>query len=131
MKLKYSLVPFEKAVTFQIIYQDKTLTNYVKETDTFVASNGWKVKVDAEPEIDILNKTIYLMGSDSSKDLKIDRTWNLASNYERDQIISAVHKALAELVADFKNRPLWKANKMPLFTTPNSGYSEVVIITTY
>lgn len=102
--LKYNVDLLEKAFVFQVIGQDANLTDYVKTYGPFVSSNGWEVRVDNEPEIDVENKIVYLRGDQTSKDLKVDKNWNLSSNYSRDSIVRNVDYALNELISSYKNR---------------------------
>lgn len=98
--LKYSLLPMERAFAFQITEQSseiKKAINYVG--GSFFASNGWTIKMDVYPEIRVASRTIYLRGNTSASDLRVDRTWNLKSNRERDEIISQVNAALAEIIS--------------------------------
>jgi hypothetical protein len=81
------------------VHQDNTITTAIKQNGPFTASNGWTVKVDIGPELDIKNKTIYLRGSNRDMDLRIDRTWDLESNYNRDKYIDQVDQAIGELVS--------------------------------
>ena len=100
--LNYNLIPFEKAFVFQVTGQSERLSNYVYNNGPIYLSNGWKVDVSVEPEIRIADKTIFLRGSDSNANLRVDKTYNLPSNYTRDQILSDVNYALKELVKGMK-----------------------------
>lgn len=97
--LKYNFEPFERAFTFQILEQDESLSNFVKYWGPVVTSNGWTVKIDAEPEVDVQAKEIYLRGSKSKSDTRIDKTWNLPSNAYRDSVAHDIHQALKETIS--------------------------------
>ena len=103
----------ENAISFQIVSQSSKITNYVKDMHVFTARNGWKIRVDQEPEIDINNKTIYLQGDDNSKNQRVYNDWSFSSNRKRDQIINEVHDALADLVSTYKSseKPTWNPFK--------------------
>ena len=102
----------DRAIAFQIVHQDDKITNKLRN-GSFIASNGWAVKMDIAPEIDILNKTIYLRGSDTSKDSRISRVWDLSSNSNRDTYVKEIDSALDELV-HWANSP----TKIVVFGTP-------------
>jgi len=98
--LKYSLLPMERAFAFQILEQSgqiKDAINYVG--GSFYSSNGWVIKVSSSPEIKVPSRTIFLRGSHKEQDLRVDRTWNFLSNIERDETISAINQALAEIIS--------------------------------
>ena len=97
--INYNLIPFERAFAFQIISQDPKVDSFMKSTGIFFASNGWKIKLAKVPEVNVFSKTIYLQGSNPSKDFRIDRTWNLPSNSSRDAIINEVSNAISELIS--------------------------------
>lgn len=138
MLLKYNLIPLERAFVFQVLGQDEKLSEYVKYNGPFVASNGWEVRIDAEPEVNVENKTIFLRGDKGIKDLNAHRNYNLDSNYDRDYIIDEVNSALKELVSSFKSHrrysttpkyngnPLAYANK--LTGSPVNFTEEVIVV---
>lgn len=104
--LNYSLLPMERAFAFQITEQSESIKraiNYVG--GSFYSSNGWTIKLDACPEIRVTSRTIYLRGNDASHNLRVDRTWNLNSNLERDEILSQVNKALSEIISFAESYP--------------------------
>lgn len=100
--INYNLMPFERAFAFQITSQNTKVDDFMKSTGTFISSNGWKIKVAKMPEVNVFSKTIYLQGSNSLRDLRIDRTWNLPSNSFRDTVISEVSNAITELISSVK-----------------------------
>lgn len=104
--LKYSLVPMEKAFAFQITEQSDKINkaiNYIG--GSFYASNGWEIKIDTVPEIKVTSRKIYLRGFKSDSDLRVDRTWNLGSNVQRDEILNQVNSALSEIITFAQSYP--------------------------
>lgn len=100
--LEYHLDPYEKGFVFQIVEQSDIVTNYVKRVGVYHAGNNWKVAIDKEPEIDVINKVIYLQGRKSKKDGIMHRNMNVASNKEIKKLIGAINKALQDLCSDAK-----------------------------
>lgn len=102
--IKYDLKAFECAYAFQITSQDPIIAAYLNRIGgTYYASNGWKIRISKVPEIDVFSKTIYLRGSDASKDLRVDRTWNLPSNSFRDAVIGEVATAITEIISSARD----------------------------
>jgi hypothetical protein len=100
--LKYSLLPLERAFAFQITEQSSSIKDAINGPyvgGSFMSSNGWVVKIDSCPEIRVPSRTIYLRGSSQENNLRVDRTWNFSSNFERDQAISEIKFALDELIS--------------------------------
>jgi len=98
--LRYKLTPYERAFTFQILSQDKVIEDAIASAGgSFLTSNGWKIQVKNSPELKVVSKRIFLRGAKSSRDMRIDRTWNIVDNYKRDAIINDVDQALAELIS--------------------------------
>lgn len=89
---------FEKAIAFQVVNQSTEITDFIKRNGTFHTSDGWNVAIDNVPELDILNKTIYLRGSDASQNKRVDRTWDISNNSRRDEYVREVDQALNDLV---------------------------------
>ena len=110
--LSVYLEPFEKAIAFQVTSQSTTITDFINRGGAFLASNGWKVTIQKGPELDIKNKTIYLRGSDSSLNLRVDRTWDINDNYSRDKYIAQVDNALNELTSTLASPFLFTAARM-------------------
>lgn len=112
--ITYSLKAFEKAYAFQITDQDPAVKSFIDRNGSFSASNGWIIKLAKVPEVNVFSKTIYLRGSNSSDDFRIDRTWNLPSNTMRDRVINEVSTAISELISSIK-RSTWKQPTYALF----------------
>ena len=107
--LSVYLEPFEKAIAFQVTSQSPTITDFINRGGAFLASNGWKVTIQKGPELDVKNKVIYLRGSDSSLDLRVDRIWDIKDNYSRVMYITQIDKALNELVSTLASPFLYTA----------------------
>lgn len=73
--IKFKLVKFEKALAFQILEQDTKIL-----CDHFRFKN---IRSDKVPQIDPLDNTIYIRGSNRKQDFKV-ATQTFISNYERD-----------------------------------------------
>jgi hypothetical protein len=98
--LRYKITPYERAFTFQILDQDRVVSSAIDSVGgTFYSSNGWKIMVKNSPEVKVVSKRVYLRGKNKAYDMRIDRTWNFRSNYERDRSISSLENALAELIS--------------------------------
>jgi len=96
--IDFFLTPLgQSTLVFQIESQDDKLTNYIRGRGIFHAGNGWRVVVDQEPEIDLDNKIIYLQGSNSDLDHKVDRHWDLKGK-ELKEIVKQATAALKEAV---------------------------------
>lgn len=122
--LKFEFFPFERALAFQITGQTPEYLKDIKENGNFEASNGWTITSDACPEISAQRKTIFLRGSDNTKDLRVHRIWDLSSNDVRDRIIYEASKALNEFkyavaakarVSPFADRPIFNAAVVEVF----------------
>ena len=100
--LEYHLDPYEKGFVFQIVCQSDKVTNYVKRVGIYHASNGWRVAIDKEPEVDVINKVIYLQGRKEGKDLNMHRNMNVGNNKEVKKKLSAIDRALMDLCQDAK-----------------------------
>ena len=100
--LAYHLDPYEEAFMFQVVEQSDQVTSFLKRVGIYEASNGWRVTIDRQPEIDLKNKVVFLQGSKSRKDGYMHRNQNVGSNKERNKILSAIDRALSDLVRDAK-----------------------------
>ena len=98
--LSVYLDAFEHAIAFQVSDLSPKITDYIKKIGgTFLARNGWEVKNGEYTELDIQNRTIFLPNvSNSQNPLRVDRKWDLSSNYGRDRYISEANVALQQLV---------------------------------
>jgi hypothetical protein len=104
--LSIYLIPFVKAFIFQIVNQNKKLDEFLQALGgVFYTSNGWKIKQDKAPEVNIAEKTIWLKGGDRHQDLRIHRYWNLSSNLIRDKYIAEIDSALNEFASSANRVP--------------------------
>jgi len=98
--LRYKLTPYERAFTFQILSQDSVIEDAIASVGgSFLTSNGWKIKIKNSPELKVVSKRIFLRGANSSRDNRIDRTWNIMGNHTRNAIMKDVDIAMAELIS--------------------------------
>ena len=98
--LDYKIVKYETAFTFRILSQSRVIKAAIDSIGgTFDASNGYKVMIKRTPEVKVVTKRLFLRGSNTSKDLRIDRTWNFSSNWERDMKAEELERAIAELIS--------------------------------
>ena len=96
VELEYILKSEEKALTFQITKQSQTITDFLKK-NRFLASNGLVIAVDEFPEFKDSTNHLYLRGSDSFNNFKLDVTY-FYSNKVRDGKKNIIDQALKELV---------------------------------
>lgn len=122
--INYDLKAFERAFAFQIKSQDPRVKSILDENGgVFYASNGWKIRISKVPEVNVFSKTIYLRGSDSSKDIRIDRTWNVPSNYYRDTVIKEVSDAITQLISWVESRLTIRTSMRPSYGIGYPVYS--------
>lgn len=98
--IEYSLKKIEDALVFQVTEQSQFVTDFLK-TKRFQASNGMIIASDQYPELKDSTNHIYLRGSDSVRDLKIDVT-RFVGKQQRDnkaEIVKAALKEFAEYLA--------------------------------
>ena len=96
VELEYILKSEEKALTFQITSQSQAITDFLKK-NRFLASNGLVIAVDEFPEFKDSTNHLYLRGSDSFNNFKLDVTY-FYSNKVRDGKKAIIDQALKELV---------------------------------
>lgn len=98
--IRYETRPYERAFTFQILSQDKAVEDAIDNLGgSFISSNGWKISSENSPELKVRSKEIFLRGKIKDADWRIDRTWNLPSNADRDLVINNIHQAMRELIS--------------------------------
>jgi len=100
--LGYHLDQYGRNFIFQIEEQSDQVVNFIKRVGVFEASNGWRVMIDKQPEIDLDNKVIYLQGRKSGKDDYIHRNQKVGPEKEVKKICGAIDRALAEMVKEAK-----------------------------
>lgn len=125
--LSYYLIPHYQAFIFQITNQDTKVTKFLKNAgNVFSASNGWQVRTEVEPEVNYAKKIVYLRGSDSSKDSKIDRTWNMDDS-QVNTVISEVNVALQELIKAVKDSGKVSSKNISYSKTPLFDRFRVIV----
>jgi hypothetical protein len=98
--LDYRLVKYETAFTFRILSQSRIIKAAIDSIGgTFVASNGYKIMTKRSPEVKVVTKRLFLRGSNTDKNDRIDRTWNFSSNRERDMKAEELERAIAEVIS--------------------------------
>lgn len=98
--LDYKIVKYETAFTFRILSQSRIIKAAIDSIGgTFVASNGYKVMTKNSPEVKVVTKRLFLRGSNTAKNNRIDRTWNFSDNWERDMKAEELQSAIAEVIS--------------------------------
>ena len=98
--LDYKIVKYETAFTFRILSQSRVIKRALDSIGgTFVASNGYKVMIKRSPEVKVVTRRLFLRGSNTAKDDRMDRTWNFPNNWERDSAALELEQALSEIIA--------------------------------
>jgi len=104
MNLEYNIIKFDKAFALQITHQSPKCREYLEQLGgTYHAINGWKITSVNIPEVDTIRRTIYLRGNSMEKDFRVDRTYNLDSNLQRDALIYSISNALNEFTGRVDN----------------------------
>lgn len=102
--LSYNLTSYERAFTFRILSQDSAIKDAIASAGgSFVTRNGWTIQIARSPEIKVVSKRIYLRGSNKANDKRIDRTWNISSNFKLHQYINQIDQALGEIISFAEN----------------------------
>jgi len=94
--LKYRLEKSQGALVFQVLEQSNDIKAFLNKYN-FMASNGIRVGSDKYPEFKQSKNAIFLRGSMTSEDFKLDTT-RFVSNSIRDISAEAFNQALRELV---------------------------------
>lgn len=97
--LEYSLKSVDDALVFQVTEQSKAISDFLKK-NRFQASNGMIIAADEYPEIKDSTNHIYLRGSNSVKDLKLDVTRFVGKKQleNKEAIIRAALKEFVEFI---------------------------------
>jgi len=98
MQLAYRLVKLDRAFAFQVSSQSEGLTKHLVKHQPFKASNGWRIRTDQVPEIDILRKTVYVQGKNNSYKDRPVIVWDVP-NRKRDKLMNEIDMALQEYLA--------------------------------
>lgn len=127
--LKYAFIPVESACEFQILEQSKEVYNILSK-GYYQASNGMRVAIAQFPEFKDSANTVYLRGSDKSKDLKVDTT-RFVRNSVRDNKMELVTEALAEFVNFVKKSYKPAPSLLDEFfgTALRSNYNNIKVVT--
>lgn len=102
VELDYILKAEEKALTFQVTKQSQAITDFLKK-NRFMSSTGIIIAVDEFPEFKDSQNTLFLRGSDSFYNSKLDTT-PFGSNQIRDGKERMIRQALRELVETVQNQ---------------------------
>ena len=135
--LAYSLKSAEHALIFKVDYQSDIITRFLKKNG-YRAKNGLLITANKYPEFKDSENTIFLQGSDTSRNGKIDTT-RFVGNMQRDKKKAMIQEALAEFV-DFVKQSI-KAQEAiyvasyskptpPMYFTPCplSGYHQLAAL---
>jgi hypothetical protein len=89
---------FNRALAFQITSQSKECEEFLSALvgNSYTTTGGWTIRIADVPELNIENKTIFLRGSETSANLRVDRNWGLDSQWDTLAIASDVRYALTE-----------------------------------
>ena len=98
MHIRYNLFKLNKALTFQVVRQGLALTVFLRELGQFKASNGWRVKTNNYPGIDMKSKIIFIRGFNSDLDNYPSSAFGF-DNEHRDVLVGEIYKALQELLS--------------------------------
>lgn len=98
--LKYRLEKAENALIFQVLEQSPDITAFLKKYN-FMASNGVRIAIDKYPEFKHSKNVIFLQGSDTTENFKLDTT-RFVGKMQRDNAADMFNSALKELVAAVK-----------------------------
>lgn len=99
MEINYNLYKLENALTFQVSHQSSAFTKYLRANRQFVASNGWKVKTNEHPGIDMESSTVYIQGFNYMLDTKPSVIFGITNKY-RDELVAEIYSALQELTRE-------------------------------
>lgn len=94
--LKYRLEKAPNALVFQVLEQSSDITAFLKKYN-FMASNGLRIGIDKYPEFKASKNAIFLQGSDTSENYKLDTTRFAGPGY-RNNAAEMFNQALRELV---------------------------------
>lgn len=94
--LKYKLEKAENALVFQVLAQSDDISAYLAKRH-FMASNGLRIATSKYPEFKQSKNVIFLQGSDSSNDYKLDVT-RFVGRMQRDNAAILLNDALKEFV---------------------------------
>jgi hypothetical protein len=102
--MRYYCDPYVEGLSFQIVEQSDTVTNYVKRVGVYEASNGWRITIDKEPEVNVKDRVIFLQGKKKHKNGKICRVQYMSSDKEAKKTVAAIDRAIEDLCNDALNQ---------------------------
>ncbi len=95
--LKYRLEKAENALVFQVLEQSPDVSAFLANGHFLSQKTGLRIAVSKYPEFKDSKNVIFLRGSDSSNDYKIDVT-RFPGNMQRDNKYDLINTALKEFV---------------------------------
>ena len=95
-KVKYRLEKADNALIFQVLEQSPDVTAFLNG-NIFMAKNGLRIGSSKYPEFKHSKNVIFLRGSISSEDFKLDAT-RFVGKMQRDNAYDLVTQAIQELV---------------------------------
>jgi hypothetical protein len=96
---------FENGFTIQITEQSEKVNNFMRAVGSYITHNGWIIKSDKSPSIDLYTRTISLRGSNTGRNLFPIRVHLLPSNYSRDSVLDSIELALGEFNSFLSSLP--------------------------
>ena len=100
--LKYRLEKAENALVFQVLEQSPDITAFLENGHFLSQKTGLRIASAKYPEFKDSKNVIFLRGSDSSNDYKIDVT-RFPGNMQRDNKANLINVALEEFVNAVKS----------------------------
>lgn len=95
-RLEYTLKKAEHALVFKVDYQSDDITQFLAQK-SYRAKNGLTISSSQFPEFKDSKNVIFLQGSDSKRNSKLDVT-RFVGNMQRDSKYDMINEALAEFV---------------------------------
>ena len=124
--LEYTLTSVENGLIFQINGQSADISSFLAN-NSYRAKNGLLIAASEFPEFKDSKNTIFLRGSDSVKNTKLDVT-RFVSNKVRDNKKEMIKDALKEFVAFVKKQRVPVYNYAPRYMAPAYNEDRVVAI---
>lgn len=97
MQISYNLIKLDNALAFQVSKQSRALTRFLQDIEVFIASNGWKIKSNNFPGINMPTGTIFLRGDNDTLDTYVSTVIGLKTK-TRDKIASQIYSAIQEFL---------------------------------
>lgn len=102
VSIDFTLKKVEKGLLFQVNYQSPAVSDFLRN-NRFQASNGLIIASSEFPEFKESKNTVYLWGSDSTRNGKLDAT-SFTHNFKRDSKYDMLRQALVEFVEFVQSR---------------------------